>query len=195
MPSPEEMAAHVERRTGRAISEWLELLPEGTFTQQSDFLVSEHGLKPSDARAVLHLGAYLSWPPDAELVAAQYAGAKEALRPIYEAVLTAVTALGDDVAVSPRKTYVSFDRARQFALVQASTRTRVDLGVRLDDATATCRQGIPRRDGGPGADRLAVAGSFGSGNITHRVGLTAPGEVDAEVRGWLRAAYDGAAPA
>ena len=179
MPSPEQMAATVEARTGRAISEWLELVPEGTFTQQSEFLVSEHGLKPSDARAVLHLGAYLSRPPDDELVAAQYAGAKEALRPIYEALLSAIAALGDDVAVSPRKTYVSFDRTRQFALVQASTRTRVDLGVRLDDATAT--------------DRLAAAGSFGSGNITHRVALSAPEEVDAEVRAWLRAAYDGAA--
>jgi predicted transport protein len=180
MPSPQEMAAGVERRTGRAISEWLALVPEGTFTQQSEFLVAEHGLKPSDARAVLHLGAYLSRPPDDELVAAQYAGAKEPLRPIYDAVRSAVTALGDDVVVAPRKTYVSFDRARQFALVQASTRTRVDLGVRLDDATAN--------------DRLAAAGSFGSGNITHRVGLTAPDEVDAEVRGWLRAAYDRAAP-
>ena len=179
MPSPEEMAAAVERRTGRAISDWMALVPEGTFTQQSEFLAAEHGLKPSDARAVLHLGAYLSRPPDDELVAAQYAGAKEALRPVYEAVRAAVTALGEDVVVAPRKTYVSFDRARQFALVQASTRTRVDLGVRLDDATAT--------------DRLAAAGSFGSGNITHRVGLTAPDDVDAEVRGWLRAAYDGAA--
>jgi predicted transport protein len=178
MPTPEEMAAKVEQRTGRPISEWLSLVPEGTFTQQSEFLVAEHGLKPSDARAVLHLGAYMSRPPDDELVAAQYAGAKEALRPVYDAVVEAVTALGDDIAVSARKTYVSFDRARQFALVQASTRTRVDLGVRLDDATAT--------------DRLAAAGSFGSGNITHRVGLTAPGEVDAEVRDWLRAAYEGA---
>ena len=181
MPSPEEMAAGVEKRTGRAIPDWLSLVPEGTFRQQSEFLVSEHGLKPSDARAVLHLGAYLSRPPDDELVAAQYAGAKEALRPVYEPLLAAITALGADVAVSPRKTYVSFDRARQFALVQASTRTRVDLGVRLDHATAT--------------ERLAAAGSFGSGNITHRVGLTVPEEVDAEVRGWLRAAYDGAAPA
>jgi predicted transport protein len=180
MPTPEEMAAKVEERTGRAISEWLQLVPEGTFTRQSEFLVAEHGLKPSDARAVLHLGAYASRPPDDELVAAQYAGAKEALRPIYEVVLSVITALGDDVVVAPRKTYVSFDRARQFALVQASTRTRVDLGVRLDDATAT--------------DRLAAAGAFGSGNITHRIGLTAPEEVDAEVRGWLRAAYDGAAP-
>ncbi len=179
MPTPEEMAATVQERTGRPISEWLELVPAGTFTRQSEFLVAEHGLSPSDARAVLHLGAYLSRPPDDELVAAQYAGAKEALRPIYEALRSAITALGDDIAVSPRKTYVSFDRARQFALVQASTRTRVDLGVRLDDATAT--------------GRLAAAGSFGSGNITHRVGLSAAEEVDAEVRAWLRAAYDGGA--
>ncbi len=93
--------------------------------------MAEYGLRPGDARAVLHLGAYLSRPPDDELIAAQYAGPKAALRPIYDAVLEAVTALGDDVTVAPRKTYVSFDRGRQFALVQASTRTRADLGVRL----------------------------------------------------------------
>ena len=193
MPTPEEMAARVEQRTGRAISEWLELLPAGTFTRQSEFLVAEHGLSPSDARAVLHIGAYLSRPPDDELVAAQYAGAKEALRPIYEALLSAITALGDDVAVSPRKTYVSFDRARQFALVQASTRTRVDLGVRLEARHGA--EGFPdgTLDDATASDRLAAAGSFGSGNITHRVGLTAAEEVDAQVRAWLRAAYDGAA--
>src|SRR3954462_13755282 len=113
MPTPDEMAAKGEARTGRAISEWLELVPAGTFTQQSEFLVAEHGLKPSDARAVLHLGAYLSRPPDDERVAAQYAGAKAALPPTYDAVLAAVTGLGDDVGVAPRMPYVSFDRKRQ----------------------------------------------------------------------------------
>ncbi len=110
MPSPEQMAAKVEQRTGRRISEWLALVPEATFTQQSEFLVAEHGLKPSDARAVLHLGVRLGAPGE----------------------------------VAP-------------------------------------------------AGRPAVAGSFGSGNITHRIALTAPEDVDADVRGWLRAAYDGAA--
>ena len=93
-----------------------------------------------------------------------------------------------------RRTYVSFDRSRQFALVQASTRTLVDLGVRLRALQRS--EGFPdgTLDDATATDRLVAAGSFGSGNITHRVGLTAPGEVDAEVRGWLRAAYDGAAP-
>jgi hypothetical protein len=39
-------------------------------------------------------------------------------------------------------------------------------------------------------ERLLDAGSFGSGTITHRVALTAPEEVDAELEGWLRDAYN-----
>jgi hypothetical protein len=30
MPTPEEMAAGLERRTGRSIQEWLALVPDGT---------------------------------------------------------------------------------------------------------------------------------------------------------------------
>jgi len=80
------------------------------------------------------------------------------------------------VEIGPRGTYVSFGRPKQFALVQPSTKTRVDVGLRLPGVAA--------------GDRLRDAGSFGSGNITHRVALASPDEVDAELEGWLRAAYD-----
>jgi predicted transport protein len=110
-----------------------------------------------------------------ELVDRQYAG-KEALRPIYDRLYAALAALGEDVEPGPRGTYVSFGRPKQFALVQPSTKTRVDLGLRLPSM--------------PVGDRLADAGSFGSGNITHKVALTSVDEVDAELEGWLRAAYD-----
>jgi hypothetical protein len=63
-----------------------------------------------------------------------------------------------------------------FALVRPSTKTRVDVGLRLPGVAAT--------------ERLRDAGSFGSGNITHRVALASPDEVDAELEGWLRDAYD-----
>jgi Domain of unknown function (DUF5655) len=56
------------------------------------------------------------------------------------------------------------------------TKTRVDLGLRLP--------------GDPFGPRLVEAGSFGSGTITHKVALTSVDDVDAEVEGWLRAAYD-----
>jgi hypothetical protein len=42
----------------------------------------------------------------------------------------------------------------------------------------------------PAGGRLQPAGSVGSGNTTHRVALTAPSDVDDEVAGWLRTAYE-----
>jgi hypothetical protein len=56
--------------------------------------------------------------------------------------------------------------------------THVDLGLILPDE--------------PPHGRLAAAGSFNA-MFSHRVRLTSPEEVDAQVVGWLRAAYDAAA--
>jgi predicted transport protein len=170
-------------RTGRSVEEWTALLdaelPGAPFADRTGWLVSEHGVSSGDARTIVHLAAYLSRPPDDEMVVAQYAGPKATLRPIYDAVVEAVLALGDDVEIAPRRTYVTLARARQFGVVQASTRTRVDLGLRLD--------------GEPPTDRLTPAGSFGSGSITHRVALASVADVDDAVRAWLRQAYDAAA--
>jgi len=110
---------------------------------------------------------------------AQYAGPKAALRPIFDRLAQAARQLGDDVELSPRKTYVALARKKQFAVVAPSTSTRVDLGLRLK--------------GRPASGRLAEAGGFGSGSVTHKVELTSPDQVDEELIGWLRAAYEGVA--
>ncbi|HEX7525496.1 MAG TPA: DUF5655 domain-containing protein, partial [Gaiellaceae bacterium] len=86
----------------------------------------------------------------------------------------------DDVKVEPRRTYVAFSRVRQFAVLQPSTATRLDVGLVLPRAAET--------------PRLRPAGSFGSGRISHRVSLAHEDEIDAELTGWLRSAYDAAAP-
>jgi hypothetical protein len=112
-----------------------------------------------------------------DLVAAQYAGPKAGLRPIYEALEKAVQGFGADVEVAPKKSYVSLRRKKQFALIQPSTRTRVDVGINLKGAES--------------GDRLEASGSFNA-MVSHRVRVTAPAEVDAELLGWLQAAYDAA---
>lgn len=109
---------------------------------------------------------------------AQYAGSKAALRPIYERVLAVVNGFGGDVTLGVRKTYVAFARGKQFAVVQPTTRTRVDVGLKLP--------------GAPFGGRLEPAANTGSGSMTHRVPLTAVEDVDDELTGWLRAAYEGA---
>jgi len=112
--------------------------------------------------------------PD-ELIAGQYAG-RPGLRPVLDAVLAAAPALGP-LTVQARRTCVSLiSPGRTFAVVQATTKTRVDLGFRLADT-------------GPGG-RLRVARNIGSGTINLRIALAGPGDVDEEVTGWLRRAYE-----
>ena len=162
---------------GPPVEEWIARMPAGSHAERKAWL-QDQGLSSNHASAVLWWeknGAAILAGGE-PLVDRQYAGAKDALRPIYDRLFAAITALGEDVEPGPRGTYVSFGRPKQFALVQPSTRTRVDLGLRLPGATA--------------GDRLLDAGSFGSGNITHKVGLSSPEQVDAEVEAWLHAAYD-----
>jgi hypothetical protein len=110
-----------------------------------------------------------------ELIAGQYAD-RPGLRPVLDAVLAALPPLGP-VTVQARKTCVSLVSPRRtFAAVQATTKSRVDLGLRLDHT-------------GP-AGRLLVAKNIASGTINLRIALGGPEEVDQEVLGWLRRAYD-----
>ena len=108
------------------------------------------------------------------LVDAQYTGTKAALRPIYEAVIAAVKKFGQDVEVSPKKANVSLRRNKQFALVQPSTATRLDIGINLKDA--------------PPAGRLEASGSFNA-MFTHRVRISKQEEIDKELLAWLKQAY------
>jgi hypothetical protein len=69
-----------------------------------------------------------------DLIAGQYADRTD-LRPILDSILEAATALG--AMVQARKTYVSLLTPRRtFARIQATTRTRVDMALRLDPALA-----------------------------------------------------------
>ncbi len=113
--------------------------------------------------------------PDAdELIAGQYAD-RLALRPVLDAVVAVLPAVGE-VTVQPRRTCVSLLSPRRvFAVVQPTTRTRVDLGLRMVDVS-------------PGG-RVVVAKNVGSGTINLRIALTSAEDVDDEAVDWLSKAY------
>jgi hypothetical protein len=119
---------------------------------------------------------FMAQPPDPmadQLIADQYAG-REHLRPILDAVLAALPALGP-VTVQARKTFVSLVSPRRtFAVVQATTRNRVDLGLRLDGVE-------------PGG-RLQAARDIGAATV--RIALSRAEEFDDEAFGWLQRAYE-----
>lgn len=111
--------------------------------------------------------------PD-DLLAAQYEGAKAGLLPIYAELAAFAEALGGDVESVVQKTGVSFRRAKQFALVQAPSSKRVQLGLNLDET--------------PGDDRIRST----SGMCKQRVDLTSLDDVDDDVRAWIRESYESA---
>lgn len=94
------------------------------------------------------------------------------MRPILDVVLSRLAELGE-VTVRARKTFVALVARRTFARIMPTTRSRVDVSLRLPNA----------RPGG----RLPAATTRAEETV--RIPLTAPEEVDAEVVGWLRDAY------
>ena len=193
--TPEEMAAamiaNLPEKTGKSLDEWKKVVASSGLEKHGEIvghLKTEHGVTHGYANLISHeyrSGAAGGAPPaGGDLVDRQYSGAKADLRPVYEAILTGVKSFGSDVEVSPKKTYVSFRRSKQFALVQPSTRTRVDVGIQLKGIEPG---DVAKKDGA----RLEESGSFNS-MVSHRVRVTRPEEVDDELLGWLRAAYGSA---
>jgi len=177
----DNMIANMPEKTGKSLQEWVALLGLVGARKHGELMTvlkGEHGLTHGYANLVAHT-ARDSLPSNNtadDPVAAQYAG-KETLKPVYDRLVELVRAFGDDVEIAPKKAYVSLRRAKQFALVQPTTKTRVDIGIKLKDTAPT--------------DRLEASGSFNS-MVTHRVRTSGIDDLDAELHAWLKAAYDAA---
>jgi hypothetical protein len=184
MATPDEMAAsmkaNLKEKTGKTLAQWLELTSASGLEKHGQIvklLKADHGVTHGYANLIAHeaLQSAAGHAAGGDLVAAQYSGKKAGLKPIYDALLAAAAELGKDVEVSPKKSYVSLRRSKQFALIQPSTATRVDVGLNLKGAPVT--------------DRLETSGSFNS-MCSHRVRVTSAKDVDAELKRWLKQAYE-----
>jgi hypothetical protein len=114
---------------------------------------------------------------DDDLISAQYSGPKYILQPIYDSLIKEISKFGKDVELAPKKAYVSIRRKKQFAIIQPSTKTRVDVGINLK--------------GTKPAGRLEASGSFNT-MVSHRVKLENKSGINKELIGWLKTAYEAA---
>jgi predicted transport protein len=168
--------ASCEKNTGRSVPAWMALARKAKVsdTAGARTWAKKQGLSTVYANMVAQT-LFPSRQDDSELLEGQYTGPKAALRPIYDAVEKAARRLGNDVEVMPRKSQVTFSRAKSFAVVRAASKDRIELALKLHGTKATAR--------------LVADARATSSDPSHVVALRAVSDVDTEVAHWLRAAY------
>lgn len=176
------MIANLEIKFGKSLDQWIKIVKNEKLEKHSEilkFLKENHGFTHGYANLVSMKARAAdagSAESEEQLVIDQYKG-RENLKPIYEKLLKEISKFGKDIEIAPKKAAVSLRRKRQFALIQPSTKTRIDLGLKLKNR---------EKEG-----KLEGSGPFGT-MCTHRVKLSNPTEIDNELIGWIKEAYEGA---
>jgi hypothetical protein len=176
MAKPEQqlatMLANIPEKTGKTLAEWQKLIASAKLEKHGEimkFLKGEHGVTHGFANLITSKA--LESGEETDLVAAQYAGGKASLRPLYDEIVAFANSLGKDVELAPKKASVSLRRAKQFALLTPATKTRIDLGLALKGEEPT--------------GRLETYNAM----CSHRVRLENSDDFDKEVKDWMKLAY------
>lgn len=170
------MISNMPEKTGKSLEEWKVILKSKNFEKHGEavrFLKTEHNVTHGFANTIVSLSKKDQDSVD-DLLTNQYKG-KEELKPIYEKLISEISKFGSDITRTPKKGSVSVIRKRQFALIKPATKTRIDLGLKIKEKPTT--------------ERLENSGPFGT-MCTHRVKLSSIGDVDQELVGWLKEAYE-----
>jgi Domain of unknown function (DUF5655)/Domain of unknown function (DUF4287) len=179
--------AALKQKTGQTLEEWTKLIQKNgpaTEKERRAWLKTEHGLGMNYAWWIAEhsVGKGDDGNPETylrqagEFVEKMYSGPKQALRPIFEEIVTLGRSLGKDVRACPCQTMVPLYRKHVFAQIKPTTHTRIDLGLALKDTK------VPKR-------LIDTGGLAKKDRITHRIEIASVKEIDAEVKKWLKIAY------
>jgi predicted transport protein len=175
----ENQVKNLEDKTGKSISEWISIVNNSDLEKHGELvsmLKEKYGIGHGYANMVVHKakesGAASS--PGEDLVTEQYKG-KEGLKELYDQLIKEIKHFGPDIELSPKKAYVSVRRKKQFAIVQPSTKTRLDVGLMLKDTPAT--------------KKLEAAGSWNA-MCTHSIKIESAADITPQLIKWIRQSYD-----
>jgi len=180
---------NIQKKTGKSLAELHAALATSGAVKHGEkrtWLMQQFGLGHGDANTVVHVitNPVAGLAPVAESAVTVdagdpldtiYTGPKAALRPLHDAILRMVDGLGD-FEIAPKKANVSLRRKKQFATVGPATRDLIEIGLNYKAFTAT--------------PRLKILPPGGMCQASVRLGSVA--EVDAELEGWIRLAFDAA---
>jgi hypothetical protein len=177
------------KKTGRTLEEWVELVQdEGPETERErrTWLKTKHGLGTNAAWWIAGRAegrGSEDGDPEAYLKAAEgyveamFSGKKSELKPVYDKIVENIRSLGSDVKICPCKTMIPVYRQHVIAEIRPTASDRLDLGFALQKLKPI--------------GRLVDTGGFEKKDrITHRISIRSPSDIDAEVKNWLKYAYD-----
>lgn len=172
--------ANIEKNTGKKLEEWIAIVNRSGFAKHGElvsFLKEEHGFTHGNANVVVHFAKQShagAVENSDDLIGEQYKG-KENLKPWYDRIIAEINKFGKDVELAPKKAYVSVRRKKQFAIIQPSTKDRLDVGLNIK-----------------GVAPSGIAGAAGSWNAmcTHRIKVEDEKTIGHELVDWIKQAYE-----
>ncbi len=172
------MRENIQARTGKTFAAWIDIARKLGTANHADvvaYLKSAGRMSHGYANMIAHDARRPDTVGEEDPIDALFAGAKVNLRPIYTAITKTVGTFGHDIELARKKTCVSLRRKKQFALLEPSTPTRLDIGLNLSGMTPE--------------GRLEAAGTW-NGMVSHRVRIGSIDDFDLDVKRWLKQAYD-----
>jgi hypothetical protein len=142
-----------------------------------EWLKDDYGLGPGHAMALVSVFRQNLLPQSSreEAIDKFFLGSKAGWQLTWDELMATVMKFGADVSLQPTDTYIGIVRAGKKFAVVATTANRMDVGLKLK--------------GEPMTGRLEASGNWNA-MCTHRVQLFDGAELDAQLVGWLREAYD-----
>lgn len=176
--------ANIQKKTGKSLAQLKALIADSGLQKHGqirDMLKSELALGHGDANTLAHIalnpgsesvksGAADEMHAELERI---YSGPKAALRALHDAVMAEIDKLGA-FEVAPKKTYLSLRRRKQFAMVGPATKSQLEIGLNLQAVVPTER----------------LIGVKQPAMCSAKVRLSDAGDIDAELVGWIRHAYE-----
>jgi hypothetical protein len=184
----QDWIASLKQKTGRSLDEWLSFVKKHgppTEKERRDWLKAEHALGTNSAWWIAERAEGKGKEEDdpesylqaAEKYVEDMFADKQNLKPIYDALLKLGLSVGKDSKACPCKTIVPFYRNHVFAQIKPTTRTRIDFGLALKDTK-------------PAGKLIDTGGFTKKDRISHRFAIGSLDDIDAEVKRWLKRAYD-----
>jgi Domain of unknown function (DUF5655)/Domain of unknown function (DUF4287) len=186
----QKWVTELKAKTGRTLEEWCAFIQkEGpdNLPARREWLKAKHKLGTNTAWWLAERAdGQPTWDETPELYLAiapkyvdeMFGGSKAGLRPLGDALMRMAREVADDIKLCPCKTIIPIYREHVIAEIKPATRTRIDFGLALGPDQ-------------PFTARLKDTGGLAKKNrITHKVEVTKAKDIDAQVRKWLRAAYD-----